>query len=246
MGRDFRTRQSRRRGRRYRGTADRGRPRADRGDAHSARDLAYARVPGRRERRQAHAQSAVPRQCAAQARGRQRANASGRQPGDGPYVHREPAECGGNLAAVLDPSADRGANPSARANGRVGTGWTRLMVHSMEEGDDKRGFKVQDRRRFSAEGETRPGEEAPQASSEAIDIKTKPEPVAPEATASPQASAHSHSAGSRHEAPPELTFPAFLWSLSEQALAALGEVPDPTTGKVSHDLIMAQQMIDII
>jgi len=120
------------------------------------------------------------------------------------------------------------------------------MVHSMEEGDDKRGFKVQDRRRFSAEGETRPGEEAPQASSEAIDIKTKPEPVAPEATASPQASAHSHSAGSRHEAPPELTFPAFLWSLSEQALAALGEVPDPTTGKVSHDLIMAQQMIDII
>jgi len=43
-----------------------------------------------------------------------------------------------------------------------------------------------------------------------------------------------------------LTFAAFVWSLSEQALAALGEIPDPSTGQVSHDLIMAQQMIDII
>ncbi len=37
-----------------------------------------------------------------------------------------------------------------------------------------------------------------------------------------------------------------MWSLSEQALAALGEVPDPMSGKVSHDLVLAQQMIDII
>jgi hypothetical protein len=116
------------------------------------------------------------------------------------------------------------------------------MVHSMEEDDDKRGFKVQDRRRFSAEGETKAGEEAPQPSGEAIEIKSKPEAPAPEASAQAQPAA-SHQA---HEAPPELTFPAFLWSLSEQALAALGEVPDPVSGQVSSDLIMAQQMIDII
>ncbi|HEV2171343.1 MAG TPA: DUF1844 domain-containing protein, partial [Candidatus Binatus sp.] len=43
-----------------------------------------------------------------------------------------------------------------------------------------------------------------------------------------------------------LTFAAFLWSLSEQALAALGEIAEPMSGKVMHDLTLAQQMIDII
>ena len=87
-----------------------------------ARDFAHARVPGRCERRQADAQSAVSRQRAAQARGRQRADAAGCEPGDGAHVHRESAERSGNIAPVLDPSADRGANPSARADGVVGTG----------------------------------------------------------------------------------------------------------------------------
>ena len=42
MGRDFRTGQPRRRGRRHRGIAGRGHSRADRGDAHSAGDFAHA------------------------------------------------------------------------------------------------------------------------------------------------------------------------------------------------------------
>jgi hypothetical protein len=116
------------------------------------------------------------------------------------------------------------------------------MVHSMEDSDDKRGFKVQDRRRFSSEGETKPGEDAPSESNEAIEIESKPE-AAPAASANPHAAASSRQAT---DAPPELTFAAFLWSLSEQALAALGEVPDPASGQLSRDLIMAQQMIDII
>ena len=115
----------------------------------------------------------------------------------------------------------------------------------MEDQEDKRGFKVQDRRRFSSEGETKEGGDAPSESSEAIDLKSKPasatEPSKPQAEASHHAASH-HSS----EPPPELTFAAFLWSLSEQALAALGEVPDPSSGKVSRDLVMAQQMIDII
>jgi hypothetical protein len=123
----------------------------------------------------------------------------------------------------------------------------------MEEQEDKRGFKVQDRRRFSAEGETKEGGEAPSESSEPQEIKSKPGSPGPETASKPAASgAHQESSRQsesiRHsnEPPPELTFAAFLWSLSEQALAALGEVPDPSSGKVSRDLTMAQQMIDII
>jgi uncharacterized protein DUF1844 len=114
-------------------------------------------------------------------------------------------------------------------------------------------FKVQDRRRFSSEGEAKAESEE---SSERVEVP----PLNSGATASPkreevtgQSSAKSAGASGRPEPnrggttpAPELTFAAFVWSLSEQALAALGEIPDPATGKVTHDLIMAQQMIDII
>ena len=114
-------------------------------------------------------------------------------------------------------------------------------------------FKVQDRRRFSSEGETKAdGEESP----ERVDVPPlnsgaakplRPEQVTkPSASKSSDASALSEPSRGPATPAPELTFAAFVWSLSEQALAALGEIPDPATGKVTHDLIMAQQMIDII
>jgi hypothetical protein len=119
----------------------------------------------------------------------------------------------------------------------------------MEEDEDKRGFKVQDRRRFSAEGEAKEGGDAPPESVEQPEIKSRPASSQPQAAnaqpaASPQSQSQSQSQSSRP--PPELTFAAFLFSLSEQALAALGEVPDPASGGISRDLTMAQQMIDII
>ncbi len=119
----------------------------------------------------------------------------------------------------------------------------------MEEQDDKRGFKVQDRRRFSAEGETKEGgdNETASQSSESLDIKSKAAASASQTASKPQAAAPNPAAGQQSkEPPPELTFAAFLWSLSEQALAALGEIPDPTSGQVTNDLVLAQQMIDII
>ena len=117
----------------------------------------------------------------------------------------------------------------------------------MEDQEDKRGFKVQDRRRFSSEGETKEGGDAPSESSEAVEIKSKPDASATESASKPQADASHHAASHQSsEPPPELTFAAFLWILSEQALAALGEIPDPMSGKVTHDLVLAQQMIDII
>jgi|SRR5277367_4110637 len=117
----------------------------------------------------------------------------------------------------------------------------------MEDSDDKRGFKVQDRRRFSAEGEAKEGDdnETPAASSDPIEIKSKPAAPAPEPKAA-QPAPSQQSQFQSSEPPPELTFAAFLWSLSEQALAALGEVPDPVSGQSMRDLTMAQQMIDII
>lgn len=115
----------------------------------------------------------------------------------------------------------------------------------MEDQEDKRGFKVQDRRRFSAEGEAKAeGEE----SSERVDPPTPPPKPEAESPSRPAPAAKPDAAQPRaaSNAVPELTFAAFVWSLSEQALAALGEIPDPATGKVTHDLIIAQQMIDII
>jgi hypothetical protein len=106
----------------------------------------------------------------------------------------------------------------------------------MEDQEDKRGFKVQDRRRFSAEGESKADGE------ESSDRVEAPLPK-PEAAATPKSEPGAKPASAPA---PELTFAAFVWSLSEQALAALGEIPDPVTGNVTHDLIMAQQMIDII
>ena len=118
----------------------------------------------------------------------------------------------------------------------------------MEDQEDKRGFKVQDRRRFSAEGETKTEAEE---SSDRVDapspLRPDASPPKPEPETKPAAAQATGSQPSGASAPaPELTFAAFVWSLSEQALAALGEIPDPATGKVMHDLVMAQQMIDII
>ena len=112
----------------------------------------------------------------------------------------------------------------------------------MEDQEDKRGFKVQDRRRFSAEGETKAEGEESSDRNDTQPPKPEAAPSKPEPASKPTASQPSNASAPA----PELTFAAFVWSLSEQALAALGEIPDPATGKVMHDLVMAQQMIDII
>lgn len=106
----------------------------------------------------------------------------------------------------------------------------------MEESEEKnKGFKVQDRRRFSAEGDARP--EAPEdtaakaQSSPAAHTITEPPPAAPR-NAAPRAT--------------ELTFSAFVMSLSAQAMLHLGEIPDPASGQPLRDLEAAQELIDIL
>lgn len=103
-----------------------------------------------------------------------------------------------------------------------------------DEEQEKRGFKVEDRRRFSETGDVRPGhqEEATPPAAET---------VAPAAFAAPAAEpVHEHHSFM------ELNFSTFLLSLTTQALAHLGEIPDPVTQQVHVDLGAAKQMIDIL
>ncbi|MGH7840489.1 MAG: DUF1844 domain-containing protein [Candidatus Binataceae bacterium] len=118
----------------------------------------------------------------------------------------------------------------------------------MDEEEKGKGFKVDDRRRFSAEGELKPehrGEEAAAAA----------EPVAPSATKAATAApaprpaiAGSPSERLQPEAGPigEINFASFMVGLSTQALFHLGEIVDPEAGAPQVDLPAAQQLIDIV
>lgn len=117
----------------------------------------------------------------------------------------------------------------------------------MEEEEKKSSFKVEDRRRFSAEGELKPGfqkEEPAQAAAAA------PPPFSP----TPDTSGGSNSAELKGAARPttpespdgEMTFAAFLVGISTQTLVHLGEIPDPHGGPPEVNLGAAQQLIDIV
>lgn len=45
---------------------------------------------------------------------------------------------------------------------------------------------------------------------------------------------------------PEVTFSTFIMSMASSALVQLGEVPNPETGKVQDNLLMAKHSIDIL
>jgi|SRR5579862_9056017 len=103
------------------------------------------------------------------------------------------------------------------------------MSHDDEQ-HAPRGFKVQDRRRFSDSGEARPDHDD--------------EPAAPEPAAS--ASAPSPPADTTQAPPLEMNFSTFVISLSTQALAHLGEIAHPFDNQVTVDLAAAKHLIDIL
>lgn len=112
----------------------------------------------------------------------------------------------------------------------------------MEEQEDKRGFKVQDRRRFSETGEARETEET-------SSVTEAPAQAAPKAeTARPEEPRQEAPRGSSRPtaAPPTISFSSFLLGLSTQALMYMGEIP-AAPGQPPHaDLGAAQQMIDVL
>jgi hypothetical protein len=116
----------------------------------------------------------------------------------------------------------------------------------MAEEHDKpeRSFKVQDRRRFTETGDARGDEAAEAAKEEPAQRREEP---APEPKSEPDIDERfSASGGQGPEEPFEINFATFVISLSTQALAHLGEMPNPIDGMTHVDLIAARQIIDII
>jgi hypothetical protein len=102
-----------------------------------------------------------------------------------------------------------------------------------EDREADKPFKVQDRRRFSASGDARPEPEGDQ-------------PPPPEATAAAEPPPPPPSEPLSGAEAAQLSFAAFVISLSTQALALLGEIPDPIDGQTRVDLDGARQFIDIL
>ncbi len=100
-----------------------------------------------------------------------------------------------------------------------------------EEKKEGKGFKVEDRRRFSPEtGEPREVKADTAADFEKRTVKEEPE----------------EGRKISNEPLPEINFSTFVISLSTQVLMHLGEVPNPLNGKTESDIAAAKQIIDII
>jgi hypothetical protein len=104
------------------------------------------------------------------------------------------------------------------------------MADAEEKSGDK-GYTIQDRRRFSADGEVK--KDAPEQGEQAAGA-AQPEERTTGRTER------------RQEPLPEIDFSTFVISLSTQALMHLGEIANPLTGKIEPDVPVAKQMIDII
>ncbi len=103
--------------------------------------------------------------------------------------------------------------------------------------EKEKGFKVQDRRRFSAEGELK------------HEHRGQDEPAAAGAQRPRRKLSGQKQSPPRQQsaAPPaEINFTAFIVGLSTQALMHLGEIPDPASSHPVRDLAAAQQLIDIL
>jgi hypothetical protein len=107
-------------------------------------------------------------------------------------------------------------------------------MSNQEDKQEKRGFKVEDRRRFSDTGEAR--SEAPSESPE----RPASHGDSPAETAAPPPQPQ------QQEAALPLNFSTFILGLSTQALVHLGEIPNPIDNQLGTDLPAAKQMIDIL
>ena len=124
-------------------------------------------------------------------------------------------------------------------------------MDSEEEKEQTKAFKVEDRRRFSAEGDLKPEHRSPEPAavaqaSAADSAGAAAATVAGATPAQPRAGQAFEHASGRGEHAPEITFGTFVVGLSTQALVHLGEVPDPHTSQRAPDLPAAEQLIDII
>ncbi len=96
-----------------------------------------------------------------------------------------------------------------------------------DDKEERRGFQVKDRRRFSDSGEARP---------DVAEETAEPPPRPTAESAAPGAA----------PADEPVTFSTFVLGLSTQALLHLGEIPNPMTRALEPDLGAAKHVIDIL
>jgi len=97
-----------------------------------------------------------------------------------------------------------------------------------EEKEERRGFQVKDRRRFSESGEARTDAPDEPPAAPPPDLGQSAPPTQPQTPDEP------------------VTFSTFVLGLSTQALLHLGEIPNPLTRALERDLGAAKHVIDIL
>jgi hypothetical protein len=103
----------------------------------------------------------------------------------------------------------------------------------MENGEEKKGFTIRDRRASTQPAET--------------DKEEQKKTEAPSAGGAGKVENEGRERGQEQELQlPEINFSSFILSLSTSALMHLGEVPDPVTQKVDKSLPLAKQSIDLL
>lgn len=110
-----------------------------------------------------------------------------------------------------------------------------------EQEQPQRGFKVDDRRRFTEDATA--GEHAEERASESAAQEDERA-----AQRQPEAGGKS-GPGAREDASvglAEMTFTTFVMGISTQALMQLGEIEDPVQRRIERDLPAAKQMIDLL
>lgn len=105
-----------------------------------------------------------------------------------------------------------------------------------EAENEQGGFKVDDRRQFTAQGDP--------IVSNVTSTDSKEDPPKPAHETSQKV--EEQQASSEEEGQSEVDFAGFLLSLATSAMAYLGEVPDPASGSTAENLPAAKQMIDIL
>lgn len=116
-----------------------------------------------------------------------------------------------------------------------------------DESEEKgRGFKVEDRRRFSPEGELKPEYRPEGPAQTAQKFSASAVFTAEETTGQAEAEAETAAEAAYEGSRDAITFASFLVGLSTEALAFLGEMPNPATGDRQADLKAAEQIIDVI
>jgi hypothetical protein len=106
------------------------------------------------------------------------------------------------------------------------------------EEEGKRGFRVQDRRRFMSTGEE-------SSAAETVDQTPEP-PVEAKTETSPYPEAGRRPDSPFTAAAAEITFSSFVLGLSTQTLMYLGEIPPAPGQSKQTDLPAAQQMIEVL